>query len=174
MACGSTAEQCRAAHIASKLRDAEQDGTDWEARCPVCGHGGFRLSQPSRSRYRHIWVCACRRCKCDPAAIRAELLRADVMPGCLGSYGTLAKASTDPNMAADLEAAARDILAAPHLRPSDMRIVLAEALGAKVPDDYGTFVKWAMELGISRTRAYEAATRWCRPSGGHPSRGGDV
>ena len=176
MACGPgfTAGQCRAQHIAPSLSDAEQDGTGFEARCPACGHGGFRISQPDRSRYRHIWVCACRRCHCQPAAIRAELLAAGVMPGCLGLYGATAKASTDPNIASALEAAARDIISAPGLKPADIRVVLAEALGEKVPADYRAFAKWAMSIGIGRTQAYEAAARWCRPSDCHPSRGGEV
>jgi hypothetical protein len=175
MACGQglTADQCRAKHIASRLRGACQDGTDWEARCPVCGHAAFRVSAARERRYRSIWTCACKPRHCTPEAMRAALLALGVMPGCLGIYGTFAKASTDPNMAAALEAAARDILCAPGLRPSDMRIVLAEALGAKVPCDKRAFVHWAQTIGIGRRQAYEAADRWCRPPDGHPSRGGE-
>lgn len=159
---------------AIKLRDAEQDGTDWEARCPVCGHGGFRISQPGRTRYRHIWVCNCRRCRCDAADVRAALLALGVMPGCLGVYGTLRKASTDPNLGCALEAAARDVLCAPGLKPADIRVVLAEALGEKVPADYRGFARWAMSIGIGRTQAYEAAARWCRPPDESPPPGEGV
>jgi hypothetical protein len=106
--------------------------------------------------------------------MRAALLGLGITPSCLGSYGISPKAGTDPAMAARLDAATTDILAAPHLKPSDIRILLAEARGQKVPEDYRQFVRWAMELGISRTRAYEAAARWCRPPDSPPNRGGGV
>jgi hypothetical protein len=164
MACPKHTSRCRA-DIASRLRDAEPDGTDWEACCPVCRHGGFRISQPARARYRHIWTCACKRCKCSPAAIRAALLGLGVLPGCLGSYGTSGgKAAPDPVMVATMEQAIDDILAAPHLKPSDMRIVLAEARGQKIPTEPKAFVRWAIGIGVGRSQAYEAAARWCRPS----------
>lgn len=176
MACGHglTAEQCRAQHIALRLRDAKPDGGDFEARCPVCGHGGFRISQARVRSLRHIWTCACRRCRCDdPAALRSALLRLGVMPGCLGSYGTRGKTGFDLTVAAELVQAVDDILAAPHLRPSDIRIILAEARGQKVPADYRSFVKWAMSIGIGQRQAYEAAQRWCRPTDmSSPSGGG--
>lgn len=146
------------------LRDAEEDGGDWEARCPACDHGGFRVSAPTRSRYRHIWTCACKRCKCDEVLLRSALLRLGVLPACLGRYGMHPKAGNDPVMAQAIEQAARDILDAPRFKPADIRIVLAEALGEKVPTEFRPFVKWATGIGIGRTQAYEAAVRWCRPS----------
>lgn len=171
MGCLAPADRCRADHVAARLAAPERDGTDWEAKCPSCHHGGFRVSQPSRSHYRHIWACACRRCKCSPADVRSALLAAGVMPGCLGSYGANGSTGTDPAAAARLQQAVDDILAAPGLKPADIRIVLAEARGQKVPGDYGTFVKWAMGIGIGRSQAYEAASRWCRPADS-PSPGG--
>lgn len=174
MACGSSLTACRAQHIAPHLSDAEQDGTDYEARCPVCGHGGFRISEPSRSRYRHVWTCACRRCRCDPAALRSALLKLGALPGCLGNYGIKERTGFDLAAATQLAQAVDDILTAPHLRPSDMRIILAEARGQKVPADFRTFVKWAMSIGIGQRQAYEAAARWCRPSGSSSSPEGGV
>lgn len=164
MACLATAQSCRADHVAVKLAGAERKGTDFEAKCPSCGHGGFRVSQPSRSHYRHVWTCACRLCRCSAADVRSALLAAGVLPGCLGAYGSHPKAGTDPAASARIEQAARDIIAAPGLKPADMRIVLAEALGEKVPTDFRPFVKWAVSIGIGRTQAYEAAARWCRPA----------
>ena len=169
MSCPLGPGPCRREHIAARLRDAVQDGTDWEACCPVCGHETFRVSAPERARWRNIWGCACRgHRRCQDADMRGALLALGVMPGCLGGYAASMKASTDPNMAARLDAISADILSAPHLKPSDMRILLAEARGDKVPEDQRDFVKWAIELGISRTRAYEAATRWCRPPDSPP------
>lgn len=175
MACGYGPDACREKHIADKLRDAGlKDGTDWEARCPVCGHASFRVSAAREKRYRHVWTCACKPRHCDPGEMRAALLALGILPGCLGFYAASAKAGTDLSMAARLDAITADILDSPHLKPSDMRILLAEARGQKVPGDVHSFVPWAMSIGISRTRAYEAAARWCRPPDGHPSRGGGV
>ena len=166
MACGLglTADQCRARHVAPGLRDAKPDGTDYEARCPVCGHPAFRVSAAREKRYRNVWTCACKPRHCEPGALRAALLSLGIMPGCLGVYAASAKASTDPGMAARLDAITADILAAPYLKPSDIRILLAEARGQKVPGEYRAFVKWATGIGIGRTQAYEAAARWCRPA----------
>jgi hypothetical protein len=166
MACPDGASLCRAREIAPRLAGAERDGDDWEAKCPVCGHGGFRVSQPTRSHYRHIWTCACRKCRCDPTACRSALLALGIMPACLGGYGTHPRSGADPAASARTEQAARDILAAPGLKPADMRIILAEALGEKVPAEFRPFVRWATGIGIGRTQAYEAAARWCRPPDG--------
>lgn len=174
MACGKEPSPCRAEHIAPKLASPEPDGGDYEARCPVCGHGGFRISAAREKRYRHVWTCNCKRCKCDAAAIRTALLNLSVMPGCLGTYAMQFRTRTDPAAAALLESTVREILAVPGLKPSDMRIILAEALGEKVPQDFAVFIKWAMGLGISRSEAYRCATRWCRPSGGSSSPEGRV
>jgi hypothetical protein len=106
--------------------------------------------------------------------MRDGLLTLGIMPGCLGFYAASAKASTDPNMASRLDAITADILAAPHLKPSDMRILLAEARGQKVPGEYRAFVKWAVEIGIGRTQAYDAAARWCRPPDSSSSPEGGV
>jgi hypothetical protein len=171
---GFTADQCRARHIALKLRDAKPDGADYEARCPVCGHLAFRVSAAREKRYRNVWTCACKPRHCEPGAMRTALLALGVMPGCLGFYAASAKASADPNMAARLDAATADILDAPHLKPSDMRIILAEARGRKVPGEFRQFVKWAMSIGIGRTQAYEAAARWCRPADASSSPEGGV
>jgi hypothetical protein len=74
-------------------------------------------------------------------------------------------------MVAMLEQAVDDILTAPRLKPSDMRVILAEARGHKVPAEFGPFVKWAMALGMGRSQAYDAAARWCRPADISPPSG---
>jgi hypothetical protein len=174
MGCQLAPDQCRAQHIAPRLRLAEPDGTDWEARCPLCGHGSFRVSVARERRYRHVWTCACKPRHCEAPEMRAALLALGVMPGCLGDYGTYARPVRDPAASARLEQAVRDILAAPHLRPSDMRIVLAEALGDKIPAESRSFVPWAMRIGIGRRQAFEAVARWCRPADSSSSPEGGV
>jgi hypothetical protein len=164
MGCPVGPHQCRAKHIAPKLRDVVPDSGDFEARCPVCGHKTFRISAPKQARYRHIWTCACKRCKCSASQLRAAQLAAGIAPGCLGSYGASSKTPADPAVMAMLVQAVDDILSAPRLKPSDIRIILAEAKGQKVPTDPKAFVPWAISIGIGRRQAYEARDRWCRPA----------
>lgn len=166
---------CRREHIAPCLADTQPDGIDFEARCPVCGHGGFRISSPTRSNYPHIWTCACKRCGCKPGGLRVALLQQGVPSNCLGSYGGPVAKSIHPETARKMDLAISDILATPHLKPADMRVILAEAQGQKVPDDFTGFVKFARGLGIGKTQAQEAAARWgCRPSDCRPLTGGGV
>lgn len=173
MACDLGPDACRTAHIAGVLDGAEQDGTDYEARCPSCGHRGFRISHARLRVYRNVWTCACKRCPCAPGLLRAKLLSLDVPAACLGTYDGPIQRAIDPDAARRMDLAIRDILAAPGLKPSDMRIVLAEAQGQKVPEEFGPFVKWAIGLGIGATQAKEAAGRWgCRPSGSRPPQTG--
>ena len=174
MACDLGPEACRREHIAPRLAGAEADGGDWEARCPLCGHGGFRISRPTRSKYRHIWTCACPRHKCKAGDLRIALLERDVSPGCLGLYDGPGQKDIHPDTARRMDLTIRDILAVPGLKPADIRIILAEAQGRKVPEEFRPFVKFAIKLGIGRTQAQEAAARWCRPPDCPPVPGGGV
>lgn len=179
VACGLPPGICRREHIARRLEDAEQDGEDFEARCPVCGHGGFRISKAAIRKYRHIWTCACKRCGrgrgCSAGILRVYLLRLDVAPGCLGLYDGAAAKEIGGEVARLMDRAISDILATPRLRPADMRLVLAEAQGRKVPDEFKEFVKFARSLGVGKTQAQEAAARWgCRPPDCPPLTGGGV
>ncbi len=175
MACGSKAEQCRAEHIALELRGAGQDGTDWEARCPLCGHGGFRISTAKVRSYRHVWTCNCKRCRCgDPAALRSALLKLGITPGCLGVYAMDLKPAADPIAAAALREAVDLILSWPGLDPSEMRLILAEARGDKIPDDYSGLAKYGQSIGISRAHSFRMAAKLCRPPDASSSPEGGV
>ena len=174
MPCVLGNDACRARDIAAKLRDAKQDGTDWEARCPVCGHGGFRISHADVKRYRHVWTCNCKRCKCEPAALREALLALSVPAACLGDYVLSLKPAADSLGAARLREAVDLILRWPGLDPAMMRLMLAEARGDKAPDDYREFVRFAKGIGIGQANAYKVSARLCRPSGGHPPPGEGV
>ena len=173
MACDLGADGCRRMHIAARLDDVEEDGGDYEARCPSCGHRGFRISRARVRTYRNIWTCACSRCKCTPGQLRAVLLGLDILPGCLGTYDGPVQRTVDPETARRMDLAIRDILATPHLKPADMRLVLAEAQGRKIPEEFTPFVKFARSLGIGKTQAQEAAARWgCRPPDSRPPQTG--
>jgi hypothetical protein len=178
MACHANPATCRREHIAKHLDVIAEDNGDFEARCPACGHGGFRISKPERSnRLRHIWACNCRRCprRCDPGDIRAALLRLKISPACLGLYEGTAPRDIPPEAARRMDRAMRDIIATPHLKPADIRIIIAEALGMKPPAEYREFVKFAKSIGIGHQQAYEAARREVgRPADGPPVPGGGV
>jgi hypothetical protein len=174
LACDLAADACRREHIARYLVSPEPDGTDYEAHCPACGHGGFRVSAARVRAYRNVWTCACKLCRCTPGAIRAALLVRDIPAACLGIYDGPVRKDIDPEAARTMSRAIGDILAVPHLRPADMRLMLAEAQGRKVPGEFGLCVKFAVSLGIGKTQAKEAAGRWCRPSDSHPQTGGGV
>lgn len=177
LACGASPATCRRDHIAPHLDSAEPDGEDFETRCPACGHGGFRVSQPTRSRrLRHVWTCACPRCKCPAGAVRSVLLQLGIAAGCLGSYDGDSAKEIPADIARAMDLAISDILATPGLKLQDVRLVLAEAQGRKIPEnDYSEFVKFAKSIGLAHQQAYEAARRWVsRPSGRPPQTGGRV
>lgn len=179
MPCGLSPNQCRRDHVAGRLEDAEADGTDFEARCPKCGHGGFRISRPARSKYRHIWTCACKRCRCDPADIRAAMLQRDISRHCLGEYSGPGRKAIDMESAWRLALAVRDILSTPQLPPADIRLVLAEAEGQEIPDAVKgepkrPFVRFAMTNGVGERQAYDAFDRWSRPAACPPVPGEGV
>jgi hypothetical protein len=179
--CDSPDSTCRQYHLADPL-DLDPNPRspgDGEGSCPECGHGGFALSAPTRSRsLRHIWSCNCKRCNrgkgCPAGTIRIALLRRGIGVGCLGIYDGDASQDIQPEAARRLKLAVSDILAAPGLKPADIRIMLAEAEGRKVPEDFTRFVAFAIEAGVGRSQAYEAAARWCRPSDCHPQTRGAV
>ena len=172
--CLAAAATCRAQHIAPRLRDAKPDGGDYEARCPVCGHGGFRISQPKVQRYRNIWTCECKRCKCPATAIRSALLALGIRAGCLGVYLLAAPAAADPMKAAALREAVDLILGWPGLDSSQIRLILAEARGDKFPEEYGEFAKFAQSIGIGRRHSYNLAAELCRPADASSSPEGGV
>lgn len=176
LACGLDAGTCRRDHIASRLDGVEADGSDYEARCPVCHHGGFRVSRPTRSkRLRNVWTCACPKCRCPAGAIRAGLLQRDIAAACLGSYDGDNAKEIPPDVARAMDLAISDVLATPGLKLQDVRIYLAEAQGRKIPEDYTEFVKFAKRIGLAHQQAYEAARRWTRrPSDCPPQTGGEV
>lgn len=172
LACHSDPDACRREHIARRLDGAEKDGTDYEARCPICGHKTFRVSKPRIRMYRHVWTCACKRCGCTASKLRVALLKLKIMGWCLGVYDGPVERKVQPDAAARMELVISDILATPHLKPAEMRLALAEAQGQKVPDAFGPFVKFCVSIGISRSRAQDLAPVWCRPTDGPPQTGG--
>lgn len=173
MPCQLPPAACRREHIARWLDEAKADGADYEARCPVCGHSTFRVSEPRVRKYRHIWTCACKeRCGCTVGALRVALLKMDIMGWCLGIYDGPVQRQVPPETAARMELVIGDILAVPHIKPAEMRLALAEAQGRKVPGEFGPFVKFCVSIGISRSRAQDLAPRWCRPSDCPPQTGG--
>ena len=180
--CATAAGTCRHKHVAAPLGlvpNPRRPG-DFEGTCPECGHGGFAFSAPDRSRtLRSMWSCNCKKCNrgrgCLPGVLRAALLRLGISARCLGDYDGSGGKEVPAETARKLQLAVSDILAIPHLKPADMRIILAEAQGQKVPEEFRPFVKFDISLGIGKTQAQEAAARWgCRPSDSRPQTRGAV
>lgn len=173
MACKVSPAACRREHIARLLSISRQIDDDFETRCPLCGHRTFRISQPKVSKYRHVWTCACKeRCGCDAGRLRSELIRRGADRECLGVYDGDGdgKQEIPQGAARRYETALRDIIAAPGLKPADIRIIIFEALGNEVPRNYTDFVKFAKQAGVGHNQAYEAARReFGRPSDCRPS-----
>ncbi len=158
MACDLGPDACRREHIASRLAGIKPDGADYEARCPACGRGGFRISKPRSRRLRHIWTCAGRRC--PAGTLRVALLRLGITAACLGVYDGDNAREIPPGIARAMDQTINDILATPGLKLQDVRLALAEAQGRKIPDEYTAFVKFAKSIGLAHQQAYEAARRW--------------
>jgi hypothetical protein len=171
--CELSANACRRSHISTRLESVEEDGGDYEARCPVCGRGGFRISQARSNRLRNVWTCAGR--KCPAGAVRGALLRLGISAACLGIYDGANVKEIPPDVARAMDRTVSDILATPGLKLQDVRLLLAEAQGRKFPNDYKEFVKFAKGIGLAHQQAYEAARReFSRPSDCPPSNRGEV
>lgn len=175
MPCDKDPTRCRRDHVAPRLIDAVEDGGDYEARCPACGHSTFRVSKPDRSkRLRHVWTCACKG-QCQPGTLRGALLRLGISPACLGIYDGDNAREIPAEVARAMDRTIDDILSMPGIKLQDVRLLLADAQGRKIPEDYTGFVKFAKGIGLAHQQAYEAARReFCRPSDCPPSNRGEV
>jgi hypothetical protein len=173
--CGLDLGTCRRVDIAAvlNLEPNPRSPGDFEGKCPECGHGGFALSQPTLTKMRNMWSCNCKRCGtrgCLAKVVRLAMIRQGVPAACLGTYIGTEKTEISQEEARLMAQTIDDILAAPGLKPADMRIALAEARGRKVPTDYHEFIPFALSIGVGRSQAYEAGKRECEYP---PQTGGD-
>jgi hypothetical protein len=179
--CRTERRECRGTDIARVLRlvPNKRSPGDWAGDCPACGHGGFALSQPTLTKMRNIWSCNCKTCNggkgCPARITRVAMIGKGIPAGCLGTYIGKDHAEIQPEAARLMTQTIDDILAAPGLKPADIRIALAEARGRKIPEDFAEFVLFAISIGIGRASAYSTAARWCpgsRPSDEYPPQTG--
>lgn len=172
MPCGLSPDQCRSDHVAPRLDGAEADGPDFEARCPACGHGGFRVSRPI-TRMRNVWTCNCKICNgrkgCPTRATRAAMIRRKIPPWCLGSYIGKDKPEADSDRLLKIAQTVDDVInACPVLSAAEIVMVLADARGDRIPDDYKGCAKFAKDLGMSHGNAYNVAAKWTAGSSSRP------
>jgi hypothetical protein len=165
LACDLGPDDCRREHIASKLDSPEPDGPDFEARCPSCGHGGFRVSHPTLTKMRNMWTCHCQICNggkgCRAKDMRAAMLRRKILPWCLGSYIGKGKPDADLDQLRRIAQTVEDLInCCPVFSAADMVMALAEARGDKIPDDYKECAAYARTLGMSRANSYNVAEKW--------------
>ena len=101
------------------------------------------------------------------------LLQLGITAACLGVYDGDNAKEIPADLARDMDRTISDILATPGLRLQDVRLLLAEAQGRKIPAEYRAFVKFARGIGMAQQQAYEAARRECgRPPDSPPVPGG--
>jgi len=173
LACDLGPDACRREHIASKLDSPEPDGPDFEARCPSCGHGGFRVSRPV-TKMRHVWTCNCKICNggkgCPAKVTRAAMLRKGIALWCLGSYIGKDKPGADIDRLLRIAQTVDDVInCCPALSASDITMLLAAARGDDIPDEYKECAAYARGLGMSRANSYNVAEKWTGGSGSRPS-----
>lgn len=173
MACKSDPATCRREHIASRLDGAEPHGGDFAAKCPSCGHGGFRISQPTLTKMRNMWTCHCQICNggkgCPAKATRAAMIRRGIAPWCLGSYIGKDKPRADVDRLLKIAQTVEDVInCCPVLSASDITMLLAEARGDDIPDEYKPCAAYARGLGMSRANSYNVAEKWTGGSGSRP------
>lgn len=173
MPCGLSPDECRRDHVAARLDGAEADGADFEARCPACGHGGFRVSRPTLTKMRNMWTCHCRICHigqgCPTKVTRAAMIRKKIPPWCLGTYIGKGKSGADLDRLRKIAQTVDDLInACPVLSAADMVMLLADARGDKIPDNYKDCAKFAKDLGMSNGNAYNIAAKWTAGSGSRP------
>jgi hypothetical protein len=173
LACDLGADDCRREHIASKLDSPEPDGPDFEARCPSCGHGGFRVSHPV-TKMRNVWVCNCKICNgrkgCPARVTRAALLKKKIPLWCLGSYIGKDRPEADVDRLLRIAQMVDDVISCcPVLSAAEITMLLAEARGDKIPGEYSGCAAYAKkELGMSNGNAYNVAAKWTAGSGSRP------
>lgn len=174
MPCGLSPNQCRRDHIAGRLDGAEADGADFEARCPSCGHGGFRVSRPTLTKMRNVWTCNCKICNgrkgCPTRVTRAAMIRRKIPPWCLGSYIGKDKPAADLDRLLKIAQTVDDVInACPVLSAADITMLLADARGDKIPEDYSECAAFAKKkLGMSNGNAYNVAAKWTTGSSSRP------
>lgn len=164
MACKDQPVTCRG-KIARALGLKPNSRKPWQfdGKCPQCGHGGFSITAGNQGSFppRHIWHCNCHRCRCDPAAVRAAMVRAGISEDCLGSYGRGRAGPVSPE--AQLRSAMESVLADPKIRAlADLKLRMAEVLWGEAPADFREFIAFAGRAGVQRSKRYEAASRWGR------------
>jgi hypothetical protein len=176
LACGADSDACREKDIAQTLglRPNPRSPGDFEGNCPECGHGGFALSKPTLTKMRNIWVCNCKICNggkgCPAKAARAAMLRKKIPPWCLGTYIGKDKPEADLDRLRKIAQTVDDLInACPVLSASDMVMLLADARGDKIPDDYSECAGFARKLGMSNGNAYNVAAKWTGGSGSRPT-----
>lgn len=148
MACLDPIRQCLYEHIRPHLAsaDVENDGNRIRARCPACGTSRtltISAGQHGRATYN------CFNHHCDPAELRAALIKAGVPSGCI----PLSK-STDTTIAQTIAAAIQQGTRANRARTL-LRVYLIAQGHVRWPK--GTELeKLAAECGVSKAEAYGA------------------
>jgi biotin operon repressor len=155
MACDVSKAECLADHVLPHLERVSESGTDpgqYRARCPVREHDDRKPSLSLRigdkKPDRIIWEC---HAGCDPAEVRAAMVRAGVHDGCLTRVP--GQRTEDALVSALLE-----LLAAQPFGPLRDLLILAMVRRIELPRGK-RLVELGETIGLRRTAVLEAGKK---------------
>jgi hypothetical protein len=97
------------------------------------------------------------------------MIRRKIPPWCLGTYIGTSKPEADLDRLRKIAQTVDDVInACPTLSAADIVMVLADARGDKIPEDYKDCAKFAKDLGMSNGNAYNVAAKWTAGSSSRP------
>src|ERR1700727_820885 len=84
-ACGLAKIACFTGHVLPRIERSRREAEQGYGCCPWHDDAHASMSIRTGHTVRFVWCCEG---GCDPADVRAGLLRLSIPEGCLGTYGT--------------------------------------------------------------------------------------
>lgn len=157
MACALTKMACFTGHVLPKIERCLRDGEQGYGCCPWHDDAHASMSVRPGNVVRFVWCCEG---GCDPADVRAGLLKRGIPEDCLGTYGTSRR--PQPRDAGDSDAkrllAIADVLSE-GVTPAILRIRIRNIIDGKgrdLPRDRAEFLDLAVRAGVGKSQRYEA------------------
>jgi hypothetical protein len=157
MACELGKMACFTGHVLPRIERNRRDGEQGYGCCPWHDDAHASMSITPGKIVRFVWCCET---GCDPADVRAGLLRRSIPEGCLGTYGTSRRPA--PRDAGDSDAkkllAISDALGREGT-PAMLRIRIRNIIdgkGSDLPRDRAEFLDLAIRAGVGKSQRYEA------------------
>ena len=155
--CQLTKIACFTGHVLPQIERWRRDKEQGYGCCPWHDDVHASMSIRPGDKVRFVWCCET---GCDPADVRAGLLRRGIGAGCLGTYGTSrrpAARDADDSDAKKLLAIS-DALGATGT-PAILRIRIRNIIdggGDDLPRERAAFLALAERAGVKKSQRYEA------------------